>query len=335
MNMEYLWVSKVLPDMNMLQLWKGIVISSVITSLPEILFAYYMMYVGYKNIVQKKASLLLSLLQALAVLLACIIAVRLLGFYGLKYYAYQGRLAEPVLWDITIMWRSLIYIGFSCGMALSLKLFRNQTAIANRERELIREKGNIELQLLRSQLHPHFLFNTLNNIYALTRKKSDEAPETVMKLSELLDFMLYRSNTDTIPILKEISFLEDYISLEKIRYSNKLSIEFLKDTGKSHASIAPFLLLPLVENAFKHGTGETRQNSFIAIEITEKNNQLHFMIQNNFDAGGGNADKEKLGLKNVKRRLELLYKEYSFHIKETAGNFKVDMFINLDSYGKA
>ncbi|MFT3980787.1 MAG: histidine kinase [Ferruginibacter sp.] len=336
MNMEYLWVSKVLPGMDKLSMWRDIFISSLLPTLPEIAFAYYLMYVGYERIAKRKAPLLQVITEILLALIACIVAIRLISFYILKYWVYGGKMGESdLIWDIPVMWRSLIYIGFSCGLALSLKLFRRQIVVAKREKELMQEKLGVELRLLRSQLHPHFLFNTLNNIYALTRKKSDDAPETLMKLSELLDFMLYRSNSDTISLEQEIKFLEDYIALEKIRYSNKLSIEFLKDIENGQAPVAPFLLLPLVENAFKHGAGETRENSFIHIEIAEAGEQLHFVVQNNYESNSNESSKEKLGLQNVRRRLELLYKEHTIAITATADNFKVELYINLLSYAKA
>jgi len=335
MNMEWLWVSKLLPDMSSADLWRSILFSSGLTSIPEIMFAYYMMYVGYARIAGKKIPLLQALLEVLVMAVLTIIAIRLIAFYSANYWAYDGRLAESVFWDVSLMWRLLIYLGFSSGVALSLKLTRRQVAVAKRENELVQEKLNVELRLLRSQLHPHFLFNTLNNIYALARKKSDAAPETIMKLSELLDFMLYRSNTDTIPVWQEIKFLEDYISLECIRYSNKLSIEFLKDVDNEQAPVAPFLLLPLVENAFKHGAGETRQNSFIHIEIAVQNNMLGFIVRNNYEKRDLEIDKEKLGLQNVKRRLELLYSDHSIDIHEGADSFSVRLNINLNSYGKA
>lgn len=335
MNMEWLWVGKLLPDMSNAALWRSILFSSGLTSIPEIMFAYYMMYVGYVRIAEKKVPLLQALLEVLAMVIITIIAIRFIAFYSAKSWAYNGKLAEPEFWDISLMWRLLIYLGFSSGVALSLKLTRKQVDVVKREHGLIQEKLNVELQLLRSQLHPHFLFNTLNNIYALARKKSDDAPETIMKLSELLDFMLYRSNTDTIPVAQEIKFLDDYISLECIRYSNKLSIEFLKDIDNEQAPIAPFLLLPLVENAFKHGAGETRQNSFIHIEIAVQNNMLGFIVRNNFEKREAVINKEKLGLQNVKRRLELLYSDHSIDIREEADSFSVRLNINLDSYGKA
>lgn len=335
MNMEWLWVSRAFPDMQLSYAWKHVVLSNFLTSYAELIFAYYLMYIGYKRVADKNIPLFRSLSEIFVALIITLIIIRLSSFYSLKYLVYDRRLAETELWDIANMWRLMIYVGFSCGMALSIKLSRQQVKVARRQQELAQEKSNIELQLLRSQLHPHFLFNTLNNIYALSRKKSDDAPETIMKLSELLDFMLYRSNTDTIPLAQEIKFLEDYISLETIRYSNKLTIDFLKDTGNENAMVAPFLLLPLVENAFKHGTGETRKDSFIHIEIVEKNNVLQFSIHNNFEKRTGINNKEKLGLQNVKRRLELLYKDHSIETKENADSFSVQLHINLNSYAKA
>lgn len=335
-NMEYLWVSKVLPDMGMWELWKNMIISTTITTLPEVVFAYYIMYVGYKRIINKKVPIVLSLAEVFIVLLVCILAIRLISFYLMEYWLYDRRLGGGPLWDIPVTWRSLIYLGFSSGMALSLKLFRQQIATTKREKMLVEEKLNIELRLLRNQLNPHFLFNTLNNIYALTRKKSDQAPETVMKLSELLDFMLYRSNTDTISLSEEIAFLEDYISLEKIRYSERLHLNFQKNVSNATLPITPFLLLPLVENAFKHGASESRFEAGIDIVLKEANGIIEFSIENDFETlQKTNNIKDKLGLQNVKRRLELLYKEYTFSTTEEGNRFKVLIIINTNSYGKS
>ena len=335
MNMEYMWVSKVLPGMNIWVLWKNIIISTTVTTLPEVLFAYYIMYIGYNRITNKRVPVLLSLAEIFILLVVCILAIRLISFYLLEYELYDRRLAGGVLWDIPVTWRSFIYLGFSSGLALSLKLFRQQAATAKREKVLVEEKLNIELRLLRNQLNPHFLFNTLNNIYALARKKSDQAPETVMKLSELLDFMLYRSNTDTISLAEEIAFLEDYISLEKIRYNERLHLSFQKNISDADLPITPFLLLPLVENAFKHGASESRSDTNIDIALKEQNGIIEFSIENDVETVQNAKDtKEKLGLQNVKRRLELLYKEYSFSAKEEGNRFKVLITININSYGK-
>lgn len=336
MNMEYMWVSKVFTDMSTWELVKNSCISAVVTTIPEIIFAYYVMYIGYRRIIDKRVPRLLSLAELFVIVVIAVFAIRFLSYYLLEHWLYDCRLAGGDLWDVSLIWRSVIYLGFSTGMALSLKLFRQQVANANREKMLSEEKLNIELRLLRNQLNPHFLFNTLNNIYALTRKKSDQAPETVMKLSELLDFMLYRSNTDTISLSEEIAFLEDYISLEKIRYSERLHLNFQKNISNAGLPITPFLLLPLVENAFKHGASESRFDASIDIMLKEQDGIIEFSIENDVEAGQKtDSSKEKLGLQNVKRRLELLYKEYSFLVSETANRFKVQVTININSYGKS
>ncbi|WP_169306857.1 sensor histidine kinase [Pedobacter polaris] len=310
-------------------------LSAGTTTLPEILFAYYLIYVAYEKLANKKGSQILNFIQLAIMLVICVTLVRLSGFYILNNLAYEKKLSEKVLWDWAVMWRSLIYFGFSSGLALSLRLFRKQVTAARREKALVEEKLNIELKQLRNQLNPHFLFNTLNNIYSLTRKKSDLAPDAVLKLSDLLDFMLYKAEADTISLENEIQFLEDYISLEKIRYSDRLALNFKKDTHQPTPEIAPLILLPLVENAFKHGASESGSEVSINIEITQREMDFNFTIENTFDPieypnPGGN-----IGLKNVMRRLELIYKEHNIKINSKSNLFRVTLYINLDSYGKA
>jgi len=332
--MEYIWVKTVLPQMDTLLLLKGMFLSAGITTLPEIIFAYYLIYVAYEKLLNKKGSQVLNFIQLAIMLIVCVSLVRLSGYYILNNWAYEKELSEKVLWDSAIMWRSLIYFGFSSGFALSLRLFRKQATAVRREKALVEEKLNIELKQLRNQLNPHFLFNTLNNIYALTRKKSDLAPDAVLKLSDLLDFMLYKAEADTISIENEIQFLEDYISLEKIRYSDRLTLNFKKDIHQQTAEIAPLILLPLVENAFKHGASESGSEVSINIEITQREMKFYFTIENTFDPIDYPNPSGNIGLKNVMRRLELLYKEHSIEIDTKLNLFQVTLYINLDSYGK-
>ncbi len=175
---------------------------------------------------------------------------------------------------------------------------------------LAREKLETELKFLKSQIHPHFLFNTLNNLYALTLKRSDKAPETVLKLSELLEFMLYDCNASKINLSKELKLVKNYIDLEKLRYDNGLSIQFDVKGDPSKLEIAPLLILPLVENCFKHGVSEQTNNSRIKISLDVDGNKFLLTTQNSKlnetqeDIGGY---KEGIGLDNVIRRLKLLY----------------------------
>jgi LytS/YehU family sensor histidine kinase len=228
----------------------------------------------------------------------------------------------------------LLDIGFVAGGAVALKLLRIQLAGKEREKNLVKEKLGAELKFLRNQTNPHFLFNTLNNIYALARKKSDDTADTVMKLSKLLRFMLYESGKDLITITEEIKMLNDYLELEKIRYNERLAITFNKEIDNGAQTIAPLLLLPFIENAFKHGVSETRFNSHIYIDMKLKSGRLAFNIENSKENGNADAVKDNIGLSNVRRQLELMYKEYSMEVQNGNNLFKVLLTINLDSHAK-
>ena len=144
---------------------------------------------------------------------------------------------------------------------------------------LASENLETELKFLKSQIHPHFLFNTLNNLYALTLKKSDKAPETVLKLSELLDFMLYDCNASKINLDKELQLVKSYIDLEKLRYNDNLSIQFDVAGETSKTEIAPLLILPFVENCFKHGISEQTNKSWIKISVNVNDSSITLLFE--------------------------------------------------------
>ena len=163
---------------------------------------------------------------------------------------------------------------------------------------------------MKSQIHPHFLFNTLNNLYALTLKKSDKAPETVLKLSELLDFMLYDCNASKINLDKELQLVKSYIDLEELRYNDNLSIQFDVAGETSKTEIAPLLILPFIENCFKHGISEQTDKSWIKISVNVNDNSIKLLAENSRSARSHEdikGYKEGIGFENVKRRLQLLY----------------------------
>ncbi len=169
------------------------------------------------------------------------------------------------------------------------------------------EHFKTELSFLRSQISPHFLFNVLNNITALARLKSDDLEPTVMKLSSLMRYMLYETDEDKVIIKNEVEYLQDYIDLQKQRYGDELTLEESLDVKEEWHTIEPMLLIPFVENAFKHGN-VLLQNPEIHIYLEVNNNQLHFTVKNKFEDTKAIKDKTSgIGLANVKRRLELLY----------------------------
>lgn len=199
--------------------------------------------------------------------------------------------------------------------------------------QLLIEKQAAELNYLKSQTNPHFLFNTLNNIYSLARDKSDLAPESILRLSKILRFMLYETSGNAISIEQELKIILDYIALEKLRYDNTLVVNFNHSIDNHTQTIPPLLLMPLVENAFKHGVSETRDFPFVDISLSVIKQRLLFTVNNSTDTNTSNEHlKENIGLANLRRQLELLYKDYHLTVEKKENIFSVTLTINLESH---
>lgn len=200
--------------------------------------------------------------------------------------------------------------------------------------QLKQQKLEAELNFLKGQIHPHFLFNTLNNLYALTLKKSDASPEVVLKLSELLSFMLYECNSRSVSLDKELKLVENYIDLERIRYDDRLKLKYEKEGDISSNTIPPMLLLPFVENAFKHGTSGSLEEVKVEISVKVDQSTLYFEVKNTKPDAPADEEFEYqkgIGLKNVSRRLELLYNGYySMKKEESETSYTISLTIQLD-----
>ena len=195
------------------------------------------------------------------------------------------------------------------------------------------EKQEAELNYLKSQTNPHFLFNTLNNIYSLARDKSDLAPESILRLSKILRFMLYETSGSYIAIEQELKILGDYIELEKLRYDESLRINFNHDIEDMKQALPPLLLIPLVENAFKHGVSETRDRPFVDIHLSVRNRRLSFLIKNSTERSADIPGvKENIGLSNLRRQLELLYTDFNLSLQQGESMFTATLKINLASH---
>lgn len=199
--------------------------------------------------------------------------------------------------------------------------------------QLLIEKQQAELNYLKSQTNPHFLFNTLNNIYVLARDKSDQAPETILRLSKILRYMLYEAGGSYIAIEQELKIIGDYISLEKLRYDDSLRVNFNYDVEDMKQALPPLLLIPLVENAFKHGVSETRNRPFVEIHLSVAKRQLAFFVRNSTEESvAGETVKENIGLSNLRRQLELLYTDYQVSVEQKTAEFTATLKINLASH---
>ena len=228
--------------------------------------------------------------------------------------------------------RTILPFIHVAGIAISINLLNYWYRQKQKTAEAQKETMAAEIDLLKSQLHPHFLFNTLNNLYAYTLENSEKAPEIILKLSNLLRFMIYESNVAYIPLDKEISLLQQYIELEQLRYSDRLDISFTLSGDLYRQEIAPLLLLPFLENAFKHGISQQLEQCWISFDLRLAGSLLYFKLINSKDKDDTSnfTEASGLGLQNVKRRLELLYPgRYKLETLEKEEIFIVNLELQL------
>jgi len=304
--------------------------ASYVTVINFILFEYSVPFV-----LKKRKTVIFNILTGILLLFVhCMLysygsyAWRLLGvqlhvFTKLKVYDSLDQLLRS-------------HMGYSMGSVFLFGIIRhiyNYAKLKQATQQLRIEKQAAELNYLRSQTNPHFLFNTLNNIYSLARDKNDLAPESILRLSKILRFMLYETGGPYIAIEQELKIMNDYIALEKLRYDNSLRINFNHDIEDTKQAIPPLLLIPLVENAFKHGVSETRNQPFVDIHLSVKQRQLKFIVKNSTEAFVGEGGiKENIGLSNLRRQLELLYKDHELTVKQESDVFSSTLKINLASH---
>lgn len=292
----------------------------------HILLSYYSAYFLMPFFFPKK--------QFFQYFLALFAGVLLMTFVKISLHYY---IVSPLIWReslqpqtelfglnhiITVMLGELYVIGITTSIKLGMDWVRSQ----KRTQELENQTLETELNFLKSQIQPHFFFNTLNNLYSLTLLKSDLAPEVVLKLSELMSYVLYDSRSKSISLFKEISYLQHYIDLERLRFDNRLEVNMEISGEIEGKQIPPLILLTFLENTFKHGVNLQTGDLEVNIRLSVENDSLVFEIENPlppkqtpnpFKNGG-------IGLNNVRRRLELLFqKRYELDIKQEHERYKV------------
>lgn len=236
------------------------------------------------------------------------------GYYFISYYT---------LWEMIQF--TTVYIALTSLLKWSKAWFVLKEA-EGRLVQADKSRKEAELKALRSQLDPHFLFNTLNNIYSMVVNKHERAEDAILRLSDATRYILYETATELVPVSKEIDFLDQYFELQRMRTGDQGRITWNKNIAEKDLEIAPLLLLPLVENAFKHGLEKDPQNGFVeaGLEITDSN--LIFKIVNN---QGSESKGSGIGIENLRTRLDLIYPgRYSLQIEENE-KFKVALSIRL------
>ncbi|GAB3163172.1 sensor histidine kinase [Telluribacter humicola] len=314
------------PDTFIPRVWNNLWRWSYVTVLSFILFEYTIPF------------LRLSWKRILAGLLLLWVHLMLYsyGLYAWRQIGIWLHIYTPLI-DFRSVSRGVeSQMSYSAGAiffyGISLHIF-GYMQLRQAAQQLRIEKQQAELNYLKSQTNPHFLFNTLNNIYSLARDKSDQAPESILRLSKILRFMLYETGGDYIAIEQELKIISDYIALEQLRYDESLRVNFNYDVEDLRQSLPPLLLIPLVENAFKHGVSETRGEPYIDIRLSVKQRQLDFVVRNSSEATPDDQGvKENIGLSNLRRQLELLYTDYKLSVVQSTDDFTATLYINLASH---
>ena len=223
---------------------------------------------------------------------------------------------------------AIFFIVFTTAFKYYKKGIKQQYRLQEAESKQLQT----ELALLKSQVNPHFFFNTLNNLYALSLDRSERVPEVILKISDLMRYVLESSNNKMVELNREIIFLQNYLSLEKLRLSTNSDVKFNVAGQTDGKTIAPMLLIPFIENSFKHGVSASTSSNYVLMDLKIEGNELFFSIENNKQENyrANEQSSSKSGLKNVTRRLELLYpNRYKLNIEENKKSYKVNLQIKL------
>jgi len=332
--------SPVLQNQNFLVRLSMTAPESLIYLIPHIFLAYTLMYIiiPYFVITGKygRAAVLSILTFLIAAGLSAILSVTIIDyirhansdqFLPVKMNPQHPPLYVQLGMAMLAGLRGSITIG---GLAAAIKLMKCFYEKEQAAMRLEKEKVSAELQMLKAQLHPHFLFNTLNNIYSYTQEVSVVASDMIFGLSELLRYMLYECNQPFVPLDKELKMINDYIKLEKVRYDEHLDLSVNMPQQPSHLKIAPLLLLPLVENCFKHGASNMISNPWISIAITITENLLTLKLVNG-KISQAKASSLGIGTANTQKRLDLIYSDkYDFQSFDEEDMYIVNLKVWLD-----
>jgi len=300
--------------------------SDILSFLLYALIGYLNFYLLFYQRKLKVISVLVYVALAMPLMILCryllqeVIVYHIAGFHN-----YSDDMLKPLRYLLDNIYLSIYYGAFGfIFFLIQLSAYNQKT-----QNELVLQNRMAELAFLRSQINPHFLFNSLNNVYTLVYQESKNALPSISKLSELLRYMLYEK-ADFVPLTKEVQYLNNFIDLQLMRYNFQTATRLNIQVPAKSLQIAPLTLIPFVENAFKHGSLNDEKQP-LSIELSVNDKRLYFKVNNkknnlNKDETGG------IGLSNVKKRLALIYgKEHELNISETDDLYIVELFINLQN----
>ncbi|MCB0579066.1 MAG: histidine kinase [Phaeodactylibacter sp.] len=290
------------------------------------LIVYFNLFYLIPNYLTKKRFLTYCGLLILAALI--ITPFKVLAFY-FKFSGYPQAQAELLQ---NMNWYFLVTF-FIAGSSTIFKIIADWARHLREKQELQTQTMQSELRFLKSQINPHFLFNTLNNLYALTLKKSDKAPEIVIKLSEMMRYMLYECNEKQVLLSKEVHYIRNYLDLERLRQGKNVEINFEVEGNVADQKIAPLMFIPFLENSFKHGLSNQISTGFVNIRLRAEGKKVHFFIENSKPDAPPKQDSRRsggIGLVNIHRRLNLLYpNQYELEIEDSPRSYAVNLKLDL------
>lgn len=253
-----------------------------------------------------------------------------------KMYLIGQMANDPATFSLRENLKARIYDNviphfFLVTAGAAIKFMFDQLTLQKKIADLAKEKAEAELNFLKSQINPHFLFNSLNSVYFLIDKNNPEAREALHKFSDMLRYQLYEANGEKIPIEKEIDYLRDYVHLQQLRKDENYKVQFSCSPEVKNFSIEPLLLIPFVENAFKHISHKQDGNNYVKLDMARNNGQFEFSVENSKEKAAFSTEQHGgIGMTNVKRRLELLYPNaHQLSVDDDSNTFRINLKLKI------
>ncbi len=305
------------------------VYATLVSVICKLILFYAVFFFTLRPLISGKKKPYLPVLAAAAAILFALFLSRAIMLYISLPYIYDIQLKTIRFFNLPGLIFNLFELLTPVCLLIIYELFRYSKSTREKESKLEKEKLKTELNYLKAQINPHFLFNVLSTVHALTRHQAPEAANVVVKLSQLMRFMLFEARNKQVSIADEVKVLQDYIELQQIRFKQKLEVNFTRHIDDEAQKIAPLILLPFVENAFKHGASESRFQAFIHIHLRIEKEKLTFTVENSYEPAEDVIIKTGIGLANVKRQLELLYPGHILKVEKQERIFKTALTFNL------
>ena len=289
------------------------------------LMVYTTNYLLIPFLLYKKRYVLFVLIFIAMILTSSFTKMYIIGQVANDPTIFFGKNLKARIYDNVIPHFFLVIAG------AAFKLVFDQLRLQKRIAELAKENAEAELNFLKSQINPHFLFNSLNSVYFLIDKNNPDARQALHTFSDMLRYQLYEANGEKIPIEKEINYLQDYVHLQQLRKDENYKVQFNCSPDVKNFSIEPLLLIPFVENAFKHISHKTNESNFVKVDLTRSNGYFEFAVENSREKGIYTTEQHGgIGMNNVKRRLELLYPDsHKLDVRDDANTFKINLKLKI------